>query len=84
MQAVQAVTLMFEDMMGNIVAIKMLSHHTMARAMRAYYDRHAIQPNTLLFRIQRTGAYITPQDTPAGLGLVEMDVVRVSRGTDEV
>lgn len=80
----QTITLMFEDRMGNDVAIKMLPRHTMTRAMRAYYDRHAIQPNTLLFQVQRTGAYLSPQDTPIDLGLVEMDVIRVSRGTDEV
>lgn len=62
----------------------MLSHYRLARAMYAYYDRHVIPLNTLFFQVERTGAYINPQDTPVSLGLREMDVIRVFCDTDGV
>lgn len=83
-QEMQAITLMFEDGMGNDIAIKMMCNSSFSRAMHAYYDRHAIQHGTLLFKVKRTGTYLQLLDTPTKLGLVQMDVVSVSRGTDEV
>lgn len=60
-----------------VLPVKMRKDSPMSISMKAYCDRHGCNMDFLLFQVQRTNRYITPNDTPLTLRLIENERILV-------